>query len=51
MPVLGRQRQVDSNEFKASLVYKRVPGQTALDRETLSQKSNIQIHIYTQIST
>jgi hypothetical protein len=35
---LGRQRQEDLCEFKASLFY-RVPGQQGLHRETLLEKS------------
>ena len=40
IPILGRQRQVDLCEFRASLVYK-VSFRTArlLHRETLSQKN------------
>jgi hypothetical protein len=39
VPALGRQRQVDFCEFKASLVTEQVTGQPGLHRKALSVKS------------
>ena len=39
IPALRRQRQVDLSEFEASLVYKGLPGQPRLHRESVSRKT------------
>jgi hypothetical protein len=38
IPMLGKQRKADLCEFDARLVYRGVPTQPVLHRETLSQK-------------
>jgi hypothetical protein len=46
IPALGRQRQVELCEFKASLVYRVNSVQPRLHKETLSQKQNKDVHTH-----